>query len=111
MIYYIYIIRCSGDRLYAGYTSDPLKRFNEHKTGKGGAKFTRGFKPVSFEVIWEISGSKGDAMRVESFIKSRKRSEKLKLIAEPVTLHDLLNEVYPQIDINVSGVLSDIKQN
>lgn len=110
MIYYIYIIRCSGDRLYTGYTSDPIKRFKAHETGKGGAKFTRGFKPAFFEVIWEISGSKGDAMRIEAFIKSRKRPDKLKLIAEPASLNELISAVYPHIDLNVSDILSGLKQ-
>lgn len=103
--YYIYIMRCSGDRLYTGYTSDPVKRFNEHKTGRGGAKFTRGFKPVAFEGIWEVAGTKGDAMKIEAFIKSLKRADKIKLIKEPLMLKELVSETYPQIEINVSDII------
>lgn len=100
--YYIYIMRCSGDRLYTGYTSDPVKRFNEHSTGKGGAKFTRGFRPVSFEGIWEVTGTKGDAMKIEAFIKSLKRTDKLKIIEEPSALIEIISERFPQIALCVS---------
>ncbi len=102
--YYIYIMRCSGDRLYTGYTSDPVKRFNEHKTGKKGAKFTRGFKPVSFEAIWKINGTRGDAMKIEAFIKSFKRIDKNLLIREPLKLKEFISEVFPQIQVIVSDM-------
>ncbi len=95
--YYIYIIKCSGDRLYTGYTSDPEKRFNEHKTGKRGAKFTRGFIPLSIEAIWEIIGSKGDAMRVEAFIKSLKKMDKIRIIESPVTLVEIISDPFRRL--------------
>lgn len=103
-IYYIYIMRCSGDRLYTGYTSDPVKRFNEHKTGKGGAKFTKAFRPVLFEVLWEITGTRGDAMRVEAFIKSLKKIDKIMLIENPLILKRLVADPYPEIEVNISDI-------
>ncbi|HOP63254.1 MAG TPA: GIY-YIG nuclease family protein [Spirochaetota bacterium] len=101
-VFYIYIISCSGGRLYTGYTSDPVKRFKEHKTGKRGAKFTRGFTPVSFEGLWEVNGSRGDAMKIEAFIKSLKRVDKTALIDNPESLRDLLPEPVSSIDVKVS---------
>jgi len=105
-IYYIYIIRCSGERLYTGYTSDPEKRFNEHKTGKGGAKFTRGFIPLALEGLWVITGTKGDAMRVEAFIKSFKRINKIRIIEKPSELIEIISERFPEINLRVSEKLS-----
>jgi len=104
--YYIYIIKCSGDRLYTGYTSDPEKRFREHKTGKRGAKFTRGFTPVSVEGLWHTTGTKGNAMRVEAFIKSFKRIDKIRIIEKPSELIDLISKRFPEIEIYVSEKFS-----
>lgn len=103
--YFVYIIRCSGDRLYTGYTTDPVKRFNEHKSGRGGAKFTRGFKPVSFERVWEVSGTKGDAMKIEAFIKSLNRTDKTALIAEPLMLKKMISETLPDIIVNAADII------
>jgi putative endonuclease len=88
--YYVYIIECSSGRLYTGYTVDIEKRFNKHISGKGGAKFTRAFKPRSIEAAWKITGERGDAMHVEAFIKSLTRKEKLGITADPESLIELL---------------------
>jgi len=105
-IYYIYIMKCAGDRLYTGYTSDPKKRFNEHRSGKGGAKFTRGFTPVSIEGLWEITGTKGDAMKIEAFIKSMKKADKIQIIEQPASLIGLISERFTQIELRVSEKFS-----
>ena len=86
----MYIIECSNGSLYTGYTVDIEKRFNKHVSGKGGAKFTRAFKPQSIEASWKIAGERGDAMHVESFIKSLDKKEKLELTANPELLIDRL---------------------
>ncbi len=99
-------MKCAGDRLYTGYTSDPKKRFNEHRSGKGGAKFTRGFTPVSIEGLWEITGTKGDAMKIEAFIKSMKKAEKIQLIEKPSSLLDLISERFTRIELRVSEKIS-----
>ena len=99
-------MKCAGERLYTGYTSDPKKRFNEHRSGKGGAKFTRGFTPVSIEGLWEITGTKGDAMKIEAFIKSLKKAEKIQLIEKPSSLLDLISERFTRIELRVSEKIS-----
>lgn len=88
--YYVYIIECISGRLYTGYTVDIEKRFNKHVSGKGGAKFTKAFKPRSIEASWKITGERGDAMHVEAFIKSMQRKEKLVITAEPESLIERL---------------------
>jgi len=106
--YYVYIIKCSGNRLYTGYTSDPEKRFNQHKTGKGGAKFTSGFKPLSIAALWEIEGTKGEAMKVEALIKTLKSEIKKKIISEPCLLSELVFERFPDISLTLSTLEVDI---
>ena len=44
-------------------------------------------------------------MKIEAFIKSLKRADKIKLIKEPLMLKELVSETYPQIEINVSDII------
>lgn len=88
--YFVYMLRCEGGRLYTGYTVDVKKRFASHMSGKGGAKFTRGFRPLGVAAIWKVCGDRGAAMKVEAFIKSLARDEKKVLAAEPVSLNEMV---------------------
>ena len=85
--YYIYIIECANGRLYTGWTIDIKKRFNEHVSGKAGAKFTRSFKPKKIAASWKIIDStRGEALRIEAYIKSLNRAKKLVIINNPMLL-------------------------
>ena len=42
---YVYILSCSDNTLYTGWTNDLERRINVHSSGKG-AKYTRGRLPV-----------------------------------------------------------------
>ncbi len=42
----VYILKCSDGTLYTGSTVDMNKRLREHNELKGGAKYTRGRRPV-----------------------------------------------------------------
>ncbi len=101
MSYYVYILECRDGKYYTGYTSDIDKRIKQHFSGKGGAKFTRGFPPLKLTALWQISGTKGDAMRVEAFIKSRTKEEKSRIISEPSSLNRMIAEKYPDREIGV----------
>jgi len=91
--YFVYIIECSNGRFYTGYTVDIEKRFSKHLSGKGGAKFTRAFKPQSIEASWKITGERGDAMHVEAYIKSMNKNEKLTITENPESLIERLKLV------------------
>ena len=97
----MYIIECSNGSLYTGYTVDIEKRFDKHVSGKGGAKFTRAFKPQSIEASWKITGERGDAMHVEAYIKSLDKKEKLTIISDPETLIERLNLI-EDVKYNIS---------
>ena len=89
--YYIYIIECANGRLYTGWTLDIQKRFNEHVSGKAGAKFTKSFKPKKIAASWKlVDGSKGEALRIEAYIKSLSRAKKLVIINNPELLMDYI---------------------
>jgi putative endonuclease len=75
---YVYILKCSDNTLYCGWTNDLVERIKAHNMGKG-AKYTKSRLPVDL-VYSENSESKSDALRREIEIKKMKRSEKLTLI-------------------------------
>jgi putative endonuclease len=79
-MYYTYILKCSDNTLYTGYTNDLDKRINTHNSGKG-AKYTRGRIPVKLVYMEEFQ-DKLDAQKRERTIKKLSRLNKLKLIAD-----------------------------
>lgn len=76
---YTYILRCSDQSLYTGWTNNLKKRLEDHNLGKG-AKYTRAHLPVML-VYYEVFATKKEAMRRESAIKKLSRSQKERLIA------------------------------
>ena len=75
---YTYILKCSDDTLYCGWTNDLEKRLETHNAGKG-AKYTRARLPVKL-VYYEVFETKEEAMSREVKIKKLSRQEKLRLI-------------------------------
>ncbi len=81
---YVYILRCSDDSLYTGWTNNLEKRIKAHSNGKG-AKYTKARLPVEL-VYFEEFEDKIEAMRREYAIKKLTRKEKLLLIKKPLTM-------------------------
>ncbi|MDU4890595.1 MAG: GIY-YIG nuclease family protein [Clostridium sp.] len=77
---YIYIVRCSDDTLYTGWTTNIEKRIKCHNSGKG-AKYTRCRLPVEL-VYFETFEDKSTALKREYEIKQLSRDKKLLLINE-----------------------------
>lgn len=75
---YTYILKCSDNTLYTGWTNNLEKRLLAHLNGKG-AKYTRGRLPVKL-VYFETFEDKKSAMKREYIIKQMSRKEKLLLI-------------------------------
>ena len=81
-MYYIYIIKCEGDLLYTGITTDVERRMNEHFTqSEKCAKFTRSHKALSLEALWSCE-NRSLASKLEYRIKQLSKPQKLKLIAD-----------------------------
>ena len=72
------MVECSDKTLYAGWTTDPVKREKTHNSGKG-AKYTRSRLPVKMVYI-EPFETPTEAMKREAALKKLSRAEKLKLI-------------------------------
>lgn len=75
---YVYILKCSDDTLYTGWTNNLNKRVETHSKGKG-AKYTRARLPIKL-VYYEEYTDKISAQKREYEIKQLTRKEKLDLI-------------------------------
>ena len=75
---YTYILKCSDETLYTGWTNDLEKRINVHNAGKG-AKYTKNRRPVEL-AYYEEFATKEEAMSREYAIKQLTRRKKEELI-------------------------------
>lgn len=88
---YTYIVKCSDETLYTGWTNNLKKRMEAHNSGKG-AKYTKNRCPVEL-VYFEEYDTKQEAMQREYAIKqlSRQRSSLL-FIATRAFFKDALGD-------------------
>lgn len=75
---YVYILKCSDNSLYTGWTVNLCRRIKEHNSGKG-AKYTRGRTPVELMYL-ESFPNKIAAQKREYSIKQLTKKQKLELI-------------------------------
>ncbi|EMA26031.1 putative nuclease [Haloarcula amylolytica JCM 13557] len=74
----MYVLRCSDNTFYTGYTTDVERRVREHDAGDG-AKYTRGRTPVELIHV-EPFDSQSEAMSREYEIKQYSRAQKERLV-------------------------------
>ncbi|MDP3764020.1 MAG: GIY-YIG nuclease family protein [bacterium] len=77
-MYFVYIIECKDRSLYTGITTDLKRRFEEHKTGKGGS-YTRAKKVIKI-IYKEKHSNRSSASKREAEIKKWPRVKKLNLV-------------------------------
>nr|WP_200769658.1 GIY-YIG nuclease family protein [Halarsenatibacter silvermanii] len=77
MSHYAYMLLCSDDTIYTGYTTDLKRRVREHNAGEGAA-YTRGRTPVVL-IYWEEFDTRSGAQKREYALKQLSRSEKVAL--------------------------------
>jgi len=83
-MYFVYIIKCKDGSFYTGITTDVVRRFGEHKNGKGG-HYTSS-KGVVKVVYIEKRKNRSEASKREAEIKKLTRKEKLDLIKANVKI-------------------------
>jgi putative endonuclease len=86
--YWVYILHCDNNTYYTGYTTDVVRRYQDHLKGK--CKYTRSFKPLSIAQCWQIHSDKSTAMKIENHIKRLSKDKKTELIKNP----EILNQVF-----------------
>lgn len=79
--WFVYLLRCNDNSLYAGVTKDLQRRVNEHNHhNKIGAKYTRVRRPVSL-IYYETVSSRSKACQREYQLKQLSKQQKEKLIS------------------------------
>src|SRR5688572_13781984 len=78
MTWFVYLAQCGDGSLYAGVTTDPVRRQTAHNAGRGAA-YTRARRPVRL-VHLEAVASRGAALRRELEIKRLSRAEKERIL-------------------------------
>lgn len=82
--WFVYMIRTSDAQVYTGITTDMARRWREHESGKAGAHYFRGRKPVQLCYL-EADHNRSTASQREYAIKSLSACVKKQLIAEQLT--------------------------
>ena len=77
---YVYLLRCSDESFYCGWTTDLEKRVATHNAGSG-TKYTRSRRPVEL-VYFEEYEDRHEVLSREWHITIMNRVEKKKLIGE-----------------------------
>jgi putative endonuclease len=79
MTYFVYLVQCSDNSLYCGYTTDLQKRINNHNFSKQGAKYTASRRPVILK-YYESFLTLSEALKREYALKKLSHTEKEMLI-------------------------------
>ena len=73
MLFYVYILHSeSANKYYVGHTPDPHKRLSEHNAYDNFSKYTAKYKPWKLMAYFPVSVNRGEALKVELFIKKQK---------------------------------------
>jgi predicted GIY-YIG superfamily endonuclease len=83
MAYFVYILRCSDDTYYTGYTGDLLRRYKQHQSGAIPRSYTKSRRPVELVWVGEFE-TKEDARANEKKVKRWNTERKEKQIREDV---------------------------
>ncbi len=75
--WYVYLLSCADASLYCGITTDLQRRVQEHNGEKaGGAKYTRGRRPV-YLCAYACCADRKSALQTEAFIRTVPKKKKI----------------------------------
>lgn len=78
-IYYVYIVKCSDNSYYTGFTNDLERRINEHNGGVNPASYTHTRRPVKL-VFYNEFNDVNQAIQFEKQVKGWNRKKKEAII-------------------------------
>ncbi len=90
MSYFIYILECSNNSFYVGYTTNLNRRYREHCAGTTKCKYTRSFPPIAIAASWKFDMTLSDILKIEHALKKLSHSEKKQLVNNRDTLFNLI---------------------
>ena len=80
---WVYLLRCADGSLYAGWTNDLARRLHAHRTGAGGAKYTKSHGKAAVRLAYaERCADKSAALKREAALKKLPKAEKEALAAD-----------------------------
>lgn len=88
--YYLYILECTNGAYYTGYTTNVVRRYQEHVNGSVKCKFTRSFPPQRIAACWKVSNSLSFVLKLERLIKKLTRKDKIALVKTPASLERIV---------------------
>jgi len=87
--WYVYLLRCKDNSLYAGITTDINRRLHQHNHTKLGAKYTRAKRPVTL-VFLEAESDKSTASKREYQIRKLTKLNKEELVSTYLAQKNLI---------------------
>jgi putative endonuclease len=82
-MYYIYFLYSeAADKYYVGHSQDPWKRLEQHLSNSGD-KYTGSYDDWKLMAVFEVSSIRGEADKIEKFIKRQKSRALLKKMLDP----------------------------
>ena len=77
--WHVYLVRATNGALYCGITTDPQRRLQQHREGRGARFFNS--SPALGMVYLESCPDKGSALRREHAIKRMSKQQKERLVS------------------------------
>lgn len=90
MAYFCYMVRCTNDAYYTGWTTDPIRRVKEHNAGRG-ARYTKMHGPVELVYLEEVEDHSA-ALKREAEIKKMGHARKVNMAEETSMLESFIRE-------------------
>ncbi len=76
--WWVYMLRTREGHLYTGISTDPLRRLQEHESGRRGARSLRGKGPL--QLVWqEAAQNRSAASKREAALKKLGKAAKERL--------------------------------
>ena len=93
-MFYIYVLYSkTADKYYIGQTDDVQRRLLEHNTVIKNS-FTSRYRPWILKASFEVSESRGEARRIESYLKKRRSRRTIeRLIVHPEGFRNIIRMV------------------
>jgi len=80
--WWVYILERENGSWYTGISTDPRRRFEQHRSGKGGAQANKISAPLRL-ISLEAGGEYSKALRREAQIKSLTKAAKRAYVTDP----------------------------
>lgn len=89
--YYLYILECSNNSFYIGYTTDMERRYQEHLQGSAKCKYTRSFPPKRLAACWVFNTTLSDILKMERALKKLTKTQKIMLVENDALFESLVS--------------------